>query len=247
MTRRHGHAGVDSIGSSDPDALRVGVLAGHRPAPGRRGGLAHRDREKLRQPAARRHLAVKRRSPRQLRPQPENGIDLSEFFAQPGDDPPRPFVPLRPSTTDDRRRLEVVRLYSAGRALEDRRAWTDAVALLQEALKLEPDSIAVARRLSRIYIGALGRPDLALEYGKRVLAAEPGDSETLSQLVEYYRKNDPPGAEALLNEVLANPKLDRHAPARLLAQYELGPVVFGPASSDREGGRRFRQGAGRAR
>ena len=99
--------------------------------------------------------------------------------------------------------------------------------VFQEALKLEPDSIAVARRLSRIYIGALGRPELALEYGKRVLAAEPGDSETLSQLVEYYRKNDPPGAEVLLNEVLANPKLDRHAPARLLAQYELGRLYSG--------------------
>ena len=103
---------------------------------------------------------------------PEDGrLDVSEFFAQPGDDPPKPFVPLRPSTVDDRRRIEVVRLYIAGRALEDRRAWTDAVSLLQEALKLEPDSIAVARRLSRIYIGALGRPDLAVEYGKRVLAA----------------------------------------------------------------------------
>ena len=79
---------------------------------------------------------------------------------------------------DDRRRLEVVRLYSAGRRSEDRHEWTDAVAVLQEALKLEPDSIAVARRLSRIYIGALGRPDLALEYGKRVLGHEPGDSET---------------------------------------------------------------------
>ena len=122
---------------------------------------------------------LRRRSPAELRIRKENRLDLSEFFAQPGDDPPRPFVPLRPSTTDDRRRLEVVRLYSAGRALEDRRAWTDAVAVLQEALKLEPDSIAVARRLCRIYIGALGRPDLAVEYGKRVLAAEPGDSETL--------------------------------------------------------------------
>src|SRR5262249_32039433 len=57
----------------------------------------------------------------------ENGLNLSEFFAQPGDDPPKAFVPLRPSTTDDRRRLDVVRLYSTGRALEDRRAWTDAV------------------------------------------------------------------------------------------------------------------------
>ena len=136
-------------------------------------------------------------------------------------------MPLRPSTTDDRRRLEVVRLYSAGRALEDRRAWTDAVAVLQEALKLEPDSIAVARRLCRIYIGALGRPDLAVDYGKRVLAAEPGDSETLSQLVEYYRRNDPAGAESILNEVLANPKLEPHAFGRLLAQYELGRLYSG--------------------
>ena len=92
-------------------------------------------------------------------------------------EPAQPFVPLRPSTVDDRRRIEAVRLYSAARALEDQRAWSDAVTLLQEALKLDPDSIAIARRLSRIYVGALGRPDLALQYGKRVLAIEPGDTE----------------------------------------------------------------------
>jgi len=151
----------------------------------------------------------------------------ARLIAQPGDDPARPFVPLRASTVDDRKRLDVVRLYSAARALEDRRAWTDAVSLLQEALKLDPGSIAVARRLSRIYIGALGRPDLALEYGKRVLAIEPGDSETLTHLVDYYRKNDPAGALVLLNDVLANPKLDAHAPGRLLAEYELGNLYSG--------------------
>ncbi len=158
---------------------------------------------------------------------PESVTDPSAYFSQPADDPPKPFVPLRPATVDDQRRLEVVRLFSAARSLEDRRAWTDAVALLQEALKLDPGSIAVARRLSRLYIGALGRPDQALEYGKRVLAVEPGDSETLIQLVEYYRKNDPGGAEGLLNEVLANPKLEAHAPGRLLAEYELGRLYSG--------------------
>ncbi len=120
-----------------------------------------------------------------------------------------------------------MRLYSAARALEDRRAWADAAALLQEALKLDPDSIAVARRLTRIYIGALARPELAVEYGKRVLKIEPGDSETLTQLVDYYRKNDAAGAEAVLNEVLANPKLEAHAPGRLLAEFELGKLYSG--------------------
>ncbi len=86
----------------------------------------------------------------------QSRVDLSKFFDQPGDDPPRPFVPLRPATVDDRRRIEAVRLYSAARALEDRRQWTDAVALLQEALKLDPDSVAIARRLGRIYVGCPG-------------------------------------------------------------------------------------------
>ncbi len=157
--------------------------------------------------------------------------ELSAFFSQRGDDPPQPFVPLRPTTVDDRRRIEAVRLYSAARALEDLRRWTDSVALLQEAAKLDPDSVAIPRRLSKLYIGALGRPDLAIEYGRKVLALEPGDTDTLSRLFEYFmqldpQKSDSAGAEALLKEVLANPKLDAHAPGRLLAEFELGRLYY---------------------
>jgi len=154
----------------------------------------------------------------------QSRVDLSKYVVQPGEDPPRPFVPLRPSTVDDRRRIEAVRLYTAARALEDIRRWPQAVELLEEALKLDPDSVAIARRLGRIYVGALGRPDLALQYGKRVLAIEPGDTDTLARLVDHYNKNEPAGAEALLNEVLANPKLGAHAPGRLLAEFELGKL-----------------------
>jgi tetratricopeptide (TPR) repeat protein len=160
-------------------------------------------------------------------PPGDAAADIAAFYSQQGEDTPRPFVPLRPSTVDDRQHTELVRLYSAARALEERRAWTDAAALLQEALKLDPDSIAVARRLTRIYIGALGRPDLAVQYGKRVLAIDPGDSETLIQLVEYYKRHDAAGAEALLNEVLSNPKLEKDAPGRLLAYFELGNLYSG--------------------
>ena len=99
--------------------------------------------------------------------------------------------------------------------------------LASRSVKLDPDSIAVIRRLCRLYVGALGRPELALQYGKRVLAIDPGDTTTLGQLVDFYRKNDPAGAEGLLNDVLANPKLDAHAPARLLAEFELGKLYSG--------------------
>jgi tetratricopeptide (TPR) repeat protein len=152
---------------------------------------------------------------------------LSAFFSQPGDDPPRPFVPLRPATVDDRRRTEAVRLYSAARALEDQHKWPDAVALLQEASKLDPDSVAIARRLNKIYIGAMGRPELAEVYGRKVLTIEPGDTETLGRMVDFYMrpdKSDSAAAERLLKEVLANPKLNAHAPGRLLAEFELGQL-----------------------
>ena len=151
--------------------------------------------------------------------------DVASVFSQPGDDPPRPFVPLHPSTVDDRQQTEAMRLYAAARGLEDRGSFNEAVALLQQAQKLDPDSVAIARRLSRIYLGALGRPELAVEFGKKVLAIEPGDTDTLSRLVEFYnRKNDTVGCQSVLKEVLANPKLDAHSPGRLLAQYELGKL-----------------------
>jgi tetratricopeptide (TPR) repeat protein len=151
--------------------------------------------------------------------------ELSKFFSQPGDDPPRPSLPLRPATVDDRRRLEATRLYTAARGLEDRGLWTDAVALLQEAAKLDPDSVAIARRLGKIYIGALGRPDLAIQYSRRVLAIEPGDTEILSKLVSFYStRGEAEAAETLLKEVLANPKLPSHSPGRLIAEYELGKL-----------------------
>ncbi len=91
--------------------------------------------------------------------------------------------------------------------------------------KLDPDSVAILRRLSRIYLGALGRPDLAVDFGKKVLAIEPADTDTLSRLVEYYnRKNDTAGCQGVLKEVLTNPKLEAHSSGRLLAQFELGKL-----------------------
>ncbi len=153
-------------------------------------------------------------------------------------------------TVDDRRRIEAVRLYSAARALEDVRRWTDAVALLQEASKLDPDSVSIARRLSRIYIGAMARPELALEFGRKVLAIEPGDTETLSGLIDFLLqpgKSDSAAAEALLKEVLANPRLDAHSPGRLVAESELGKLYRDPARSDRQGRRCLFQGDQRPR
>ncbi|MDG3005114.1 tetratricopeptide repeat protein [Paludisphaera mucosa] len=149
--------------------------------------------------------------------------DLGELFDRPGTEPPRPFVPLNAQSVEDRKRVEAVRLYSAARALEDRRAYADAVDVLQQAFKLDPDSVAIARRLSRLYVGPLARPDLAVEFGKRALAADPSDTETLERLFQFHlQRNELKECESLLQEVLANPKLEPHAPGRIVAWFELG-------------------------
>ena len=148
-------------------------------------------------------------------------------FSLPGEDATAAFVPLHPRTVEDRQRIEALRDYSAARALELRRSLTDAIALLEEARKLEPDSVAVLRRLSRLCF-AMNRTDAALRYSKQVLESDPGDTDTISRLVAYFnRRNDLAGAESVLKGVLASPKLAKKSPGRLLAQFELGRLYAG--------------------
>lgn len=139
-----------------------------------------------------------------------------------GDDVVEPFVPLHPRTADDRREIEALRDYMSARSLENRRKWSEAVAQLKEAMKDEPGSIAILRRLSRLSF-LLGRTEEALDAARKVLDADPGDTETLSLLINHYdRSNDPVGAERLLQDLLANPKLDKTSPGYLLIERDLG-------------------------
>ncbi|MFO0953513.1 MAG: tetratricopeptide repeat protein [Isosphaeraceae bacterium] len=151
--------------------------------------------------------------------------ERAKLFALPGEDPPQPFVPLKPRTVEDRERVEALTEFSVARALEDRRNWSDAIVLLEKALKREPESVTILRRLSRLCF-ILGRTENGIEYSKRVLTVDPGDTETITRLVNYYnnRRNDPAGAEAVLTDVLKNPKLDAHASGRLIAEFELGKL-----------------------
>ena len=129
----------------------------------------------------------------------------SEYFILTGEELPSPFVPLKPRTVEDRKQVEATTAYGVARALEGRREWTQAISLLENALKIDADSVTILRRLSKLSFN-LGRTDAGVKFSKRVLAVEPGDTDTMSLLVNYYnRRNDPAGAEAVLREILANP------------------------------------------
>ena len=134
-------------------------------------------------------------------------------------------MPLHPRTVEDRKQVEAISTFAAARALEEHRRFIAAIERLEEALKLEPDSLSILRRLARLNL-ILGRTEKGMAYGKQVLTADPADSETLTRLVAHYLTGlrDATGAEALLKEVLANPKLGPDDSSRTLAEFELGKI-----------------------
>ena len=162
------------------------------------------------------------------RPQP--GHLAPGAYALPGEDPPKGFVPAHPRSLADRKRIESLRYYAVARAQEDLRQFPEAVRSLEQSLAADPEAVPVLRRLSRISF-ALGREAEAIAYCQRVIAADPGDIETVALLVDHY-KDDIPAAEAFLKSTLNNPKLEKTSTGALYLEFELGNIYEGTSRFD---------------
>ncbi len=151
-------------------------------------------------------------------------------YALPGEDPPKEFVPAKPRSIAAQKRIESLRYYASARALENLRRYPEAVRSLEKSLAADPEAIAVLRRLSRINF-ALGHEAEAITYCQRVIAADPGDIETVALLVDHY-KDDAPAAETFLKNTLKNPKLDKASTGALYLDFELGNLYEGTSRFD---------------
>lgn len=146
--------------------------------------------------------------------------------ADPSLEIPSTFVPRVPRTEADRDRIDAVRAYVVARALEDRRQWNEAIALLEEAGRRDPSSVAIQRRLARLYFG-LGRVAEAVESSKKAIASDPGDAETIRRLVRFYiQSNNTDAAESLLKETLDDPSLKEGSTAKLVVLHDLGELYL---------------------
>ncbi|HWE38974.1 MAG TPA: tetratricopeptide repeat protein, partial [Isosphaeraceae bacterium] len=153
-------------------------------------------------------------------------------FPVTGEDPPQPFVPLKPRTAREQARVEALHDYAAARALEDQRRWAEALKLLERAHEKDPDSVAVLRRLALLSFGG-GQGEAGEKYAREALAAEPDDAATIALLVDHY-KADPKSSrlEGFLKGLLAEPRLTADAPARLLALKALGDCYIDQLARD---------------
>ena len=155
------------------------------------------------------------------RPPDAEGPDASVMLRE----APERFVPLRPRSAEEVDRLDALQRYAAARALEAHQQWSEAIELLEQARERTPGSVAVLRRLSRLYFGLGGEENLerAVEVGLEAVAADPEDPETIRRLVRYDRAtNDEEAAESLLRSVLDDPDLAEFSRARLVTLLELG-------------------------
>jgi tetratricopeptide (TPR) repeat protein len=140
---------------------------------------------------------------------------------------PEVFEPLNPRSAEARAELAGLELFTEARTLEARHLLREATKQLVLALERNPDQVPVLRRLVRLSL-ATGQTERAINYGRRVITLDPGDTATLSLLVALYidRRNDPLAAERLLREVLENPKLGEHSASALVAHRHLGDIYY---------------------
>jgi tetratricopeptide (TPR) repeat protein len=95
----------------------------------------------------------------------------------------RPTLPEPPSVANQR---EARRLYGVGLLYERRNRLLEALRALEEAAKLDPTSVSVARALVPLYVG-LDRLDDAVAKAEHILDAEPDDYQTASLIARQLR------------------------------------------------------------
>src|SRR5262249_36580245 len=90
------------------------------------------------------------------------------------DRPPRPPKPLTRQEADH---AEAVKLFALALIHERESRLVEATSTLEEALRLDPESVEVRRTLAPLYL-ALDRTEDVLKTCRDILDREPGDYET---------------------------------------------------------------------
>lgn len=78
-------------------------------------------------------------------------------------------------------------LYAAASKLKNEGKLDDAVAKLQEILKVSPDHVLTHSALG-VHLQKLGRPEEAIAHARRVTELEPNDPFSFTQLSVIYQR-----------------------------------------------------------
>jgi tetratricopeptide (TPR) repeat protein len=140
----------------------------------------------------------------------------------PGAERPAPYVALKPATRQELDHAEALKLYGLAVLQERNNRLLEAVRLLEEARRLDPDAAAVVKALFPLYL-ALDRVEDGLSAARRALELTPDDFDTAYQYARQLRALErPKEALPVLRRAAAVPALKERPDVRAQLCFDLG-------------------------
>lgn len=153
------------------------------------------------------------------------GTNLSAQTDARLDDPPRPFVPLRPATKAEKNRRASLHRYALGLLCERQDRLLDALKAFEESASLDVDAAAPLRAQIPLLI-ALDRPRQALEKARAALKIRSDDFETWYVVARLHRSlAEYKEAQAALEKAVACPGLVEHPEAAQQLHQDLARML----------------------
>ena len=129
------------------------------------------------------------------------------------EDRPAIAKPLPPLSREERDSRKALDLYMKGLQAQHEGNLVEAMNLLEDVRRLDPEAIPPRQALMPLYLGLLRIPE-ALESGERIMAAKPDDASSALFLAEALRRSNREGeAAAVLEKTL--PKMGENLPGRI--------------------------------
>lgn len=170
--------------------------------------------------AQKRDAAVQEFAPPATRPSDPAMLALEQIE-------PTPVLPQPAATQSDRQPpLESLQLYAQARSKQISGDRAGAVALLQKALQVDPDSYELNYALGQVQLGANGNNDTALKAFERAAAIQPDNLDVHLQLGrQYLARNDHDRAIAHLRLALQTSEYQAYPESGLLAHLLLARAL----------------------
>lgn len=144
-------------------------------------------------------------------------IQIQEF-----DDPTAPLTPIKPRSEDEQKRIDAVSWFAAGRVLETRNQFANALRAYQEAIKLDPRAVVVYRVIIPLAFG-LNKTEDAVRWMLEAVKLDPDDYQLLRRLGTFLaNQGNLAEAAQLLEQATKSPDLKKKSATYVTLMRDLG-------------------------
>ena len=142
------------------------------------------------------------------------------------DDPATPFDPKKPRSEAEKKRLDAISWYLAGRIKESRNDFKGAYEDFKKAVELDPTAIKVYRELVPLAF-RLNRRDDAVKFAFKAVKLDPDDYQLLRRLgIFLAAQRQIPKAIELMEQAVQSKRIDKMSGDFVTLNRDLG-ILYG--------------------